>query len=64
MLACCTHYLANILPILGAVGIVSLVAQYQVQLFWVALLFNLAGLVFIGRQCLAAQRAFAGSETC
>src|SRR3989344_781729 len=35
MLACCVHYLANILPLLGAVGVVTLVAQYQVQLFWV-----------------------------
>lgn len=33
MLACCTHYLANILPVIGAAGIVTLAAQYQVELF-------------------------------
>lgn len=53
MLACCTHYLTNILPVLGAVGAVSLVAQYQVELYWIGLAFNAAGLAYIGRQVLA-----------
>ncbi len=47
MISCCTHYLANLLPILGAVGIVIFVAQYQVELFWVGLLFNLGGIFYI-----------------
>jgi len=47
MISCCTHYLANLLPILGVVGIVTFVAQYQIELFWVGLLFNLGGIVFI-----------------
>lgn len=47
MISCCAHYLANILPILGAVGIVTFVAQYQVELFWVGLLFNLGGIFYI-----------------
>jgi Cu+-exporting ATPase len=46
MLACCTHYLANILPVLGAAGVLSLVAQYQIQLFWAGIAFNAAGLLF------------------
>jgi Cu+-exporting ATPase len=56
MLACCTHYLANILPVIGAAGIVTLVAQYQVELFWVGLAFNLVGIIFIGGRILSAGR--------
>jgi Cu+-exporting ATPase len=64
MLACCAHYLTNILPVLGAVGLVSLIAQYQIQLFWVSLAFNAAGLVYISRQVLMARKAFIGSPAC
>src|SRR3990167_11293507 len=39
MLSCCAHYLVNILPIIGITGIVSLVGQYQIQLFWIGLIF-------------------------
>jgi len=64
MLACCTHYLANLLPVLGAVGAVSLAAQYQVELYWIGLAFNAAGLAYIGRQVWLARRAYLGSEAC
>ncbi len=60
MLACCTHYLTNILPVLGAVAAVSLVAQYQVELFWISLAFNAAGLAYIGQRVWQAKHAFAG----
>jgi Cu+-exporting ATPase len=56
MLACCTHYLANILPVIGAAGAVTLVAQYQVELFWVGLAFNLGGIIFIGNRVISAGR--------
>ena len=56
MLACCTHYLANILPVIGAAGAVTLVAQYQVELFWVGLAFNLTGIIFIGSRIISAGR--------
>ena len=56
MLACCTHYLANILPVIGAAGVVTLAAQYQVELFWVGLAFNLAGIIFIGSRIISAGR--------
>jgi len=62
MLACCTHYLANLLPVLGAVGVVSLVAQYQIELFWIGLAFNVAGLGYIGQRVRQASRAFVGSH--
>jgi Cu+-exporting ATPase len=56
MIACCTHYVANVLPVLGATGAMAFVAQYQIQLFWVALAFNLAGLLYIGRKAFQASR--------
>ncbi len=47
MVSCCAHYLVNLLPILGAVGIITIISQYQVQLFWVGLAFNLAGILYM-----------------
>ena len=58
MLACCTHYLANVLPILGAIGVVTLAAEYQVELFGIGLAFNVAGIAYIGRQVWLATRAY------
>ncbi len=56
MISCCTHYLTNVLPVLGATGVVALVAQYQVELFWVGLAFNLAGVYYVGRKVIEASR--------
>jgi Cu+-exporting ATPase len=64
MLACCTHYLANVLPLLGAVGVVTLVAQYQIQLFWVGLAFNVAGIAYVTHQLYQAKRAFKEMHAC
>lgn len=50
MVSCCTHYLVNLLPALGATGLVSLVSQYQIELFWVGLAANLAGILYIARR--------------
>lgn len=47
MISCCAHYLVNLLPILGAVGIITVISQYQVQLFWVGLIFNLIGIIYM-----------------
>ena len=54
MVSCCTHYLANVLPIVGAAGLVTLATQYQVELFWVGLAFNAAGIAYIGSKVAAA----------
>jgi len=48
MVSCCTHYLANVVPVLGATGVVALVAQYQTEFFWLGLVFNAAGTVYVG----------------
>lgn len=47
MISCCAHYLVNLLPILGTVGIITVISQYQIQLFWVGLAFNFAGLGYM-----------------
>lgn len=53
MVSCCAHYLANILPVLGMVGIVSFVAAYQTQLFWFGIALNLAGIAFMARRVVS-----------
>ena len=59
MVSCCAHYLVTLAPIIGATGLVTLVAQYQVELFWVGLVFNAAGIAYIGRQVAAAVKEHA-----
>ena len=56
MVSCCTHYLANLLPIVGAAGLVTLAAQYQVELFWVGLAFNAAGIAYMSTKVAAAAK--------
>lgn len=62
MISCCAHYLTNVLPVLGATGLVAVVAQYQVGLFWVGLAFNLAGIFYVGRKAIEASRHMALME--
>lgn len=50
MISCCTHYLANILPIIGVAGFISIIGQYQIELFWIGIGFNVAGIVYISRK--------------
>ncbi len=52
MISCCAHYLTNVLPILGIAGIATFVAQYQVELFWVGVLFNAGGIAYMGNKIL------------
>lgn len=53
MVACCTHYLVNLLPVLGATGLVSFVGAYQVELFWFGIASNLLGIAYIGRRVIS-----------
>jgi len=47
MVSCCTHYLVNLLPVLGVTGIAVFVSQYQEQLFWFGIISNLAGISYM-----------------
>ncbi len=63
MVSCCTHYLVNLAPILGAAGLVTFVSQYQVQFFWIGLAFNAAGLAYIGKRLFVAAKEHAKCAT-
>jgi Cu+-exporting ATPase len=56
MVACCAHYLANIVPILGIAGFLSIVAEYEVRLFWLGLAFNAAGILYISSRIVKAAK--------
>ena len=47
MISCCAHYLVNLVPILGVTGLITFVAQYQVELFWVGIFFNIVGIGYM-----------------
>ena len=47
MISCCSHYLVNLLPVLGITGVITLVAQYQVQIFWIGIAFNILGISYM-----------------
>jgi len=53
---CCAHYLTNILPILGVTGILAVVAEYQVELFWLGLAFNAAGILYVASKVIQATK--------
>ncbi len=59
MISCCAHYLANVAPVLGATGLVAFAAQFQVELFWVGLAFNTAGIAYVGTKLWKASKAHA-----
>ena len=50
MVSCCSHYLINILPVIGVTGVITLISQYQIQIFWVGILANLIGIFYIGKK--------------
>ncbi len=56
MVSCCAHYLVNVLPVLGVTGFLAIVAEYQIELFWVGLAFNAAGLVYVLSKVASASR--------
>lgn len=59
MISCCAHYLVNVAPVLGATGLVTFAAQYQVEFFWVGLAFNAAGIAYIGNKLWNATKEHA-----
>jgi len=56
MVSCCTHYLVNLLPVLGATGLVSFVALYQADLFWLGVASNLAGIAYLGSRVISLSK--------
>ena len=56
MVSCCAHYLVNILPIVGVTGFLTLVVQYQIELFWLGLAFNAAGILYVLSKVIQATK--------
>jgi Cu+-exporting ATPase len=56
MVSCCAHYLVNILPILGITGFLAVVAEYQIELFWLGLVFNAAGILYVATMVIKATK--------
>ena len=57
MIACCSHYLVNILPIIGISGFLAVIGQYQTELFLVGLVSNLAGIGYLTNKLIKIKRA-------
>ena len=56
MISCCAHYLVNVLPIIGISGIAAVIGQYQAELFWLGLISNLLGIVYLGSKLTKLKR--------
>ena len=56
MVSCCAHYLANIVPILGIAGFLTVVAEYEVELFWLGLAFNATGVLYVLSKVVSASK--------
>jgi len=56
MISCCAHYIVTMLPILGAVGIITVISQYQIQFFWVGLAFSGAGIIYMINRVMALKK--------
>jgi Cu+-exporting ATPase len=56
MISCCAHYFVNILPILGTIGIINLISQYQIKLFWLGLILNILGIVYLSKKIYKIKR--------
>ena len=59
MVSCCAHYLVNVAPVLGATGLVAFAAQFQVEFFWVGLVFSAAGIAFVLHRVLQGEKEHA-----
>jgi Cu+-exporting ATPase len=62
MISCCAHYLTNILPLVGAAGIITLVGQYQIQLFWFGLASNATGIIYMGSRAIKFVKTHGGGN--
>lgn len=56
MVSCCAHYLVNILPVLGVTGFLTVITEYQIELFWLGLAFNAAGILYVASKVVQASK--------
>lgn len=58
MISCCAHYLANIIPVVGVAGAITVVAQYQTEIFWIGLVFNALGIIYVASKIVRFKKHF------
>lgn len=49
MIACCAHHLTDVLPLLGLSLLTSLLIQFQKEILLLAILSNLASIIYLIR---------------
>lgn len=47
MVACCTHYLTGLFPVLLGTGLITFATQWQGRFFWIGLLANFSGIIYL-----------------
>ena len=56
MIACCSHYLLTLIPIVGIAGLAVIIGQYQREFFLVGLIFNLVGIGYMVNRLIKFQK--------
>lgn len=57
MISCCTHYLVNVLPIIGVSGLAAIIGQYQTEIFWVGLISNALGIAYLSGKLIKFKKS-------
>lgn len=50
MISCCTHYLANVLPLIATSGLTAFVGRFQTEFFGLGLILNAWGIAILVRK--------------
>lgn len=58
MISCCSHYLVNVLPVIGISGLVAVVGQYQTELFGLGIFLNLLGIVYLFNKLMKFKKIY------
>lgn len=62
MLACCTHYLANLVPFLGLAGLAGVLTAYQIPILVASIGVNILGIAYLVHQVSKASAHHLGQD--
>lgn len=57
MVACCSHYLVNIIPFIGIAGITAVIGQYQTEFFAIGAISNIIGVGYLTAKLLWSSKS-------
>lgn len=60
MVACCAHFLVNIIPIMGIAGLAAFLLRYQTTFLGIGIMSNVAGIVVMLRHKIRIKRKMKG----